>query len=96
MPYSWEELPPMTVTTVPSTENKTGGWRTLRPVIDYSKCVRCMICWKFCPDAAIDIVPDDPDSKWDRKPVYNYDFCKGCGICYHECPVNAIEMVREE
>ena len=94
--YSYEEVPLNTMTFVPSTENKTGGWRTLRPLIDYQRCIRCMNCWKFCPDAAIAMVPDEPDTKWDRKPEINYDFCKGCGICFSECPVNAIEMVREE
>lgn len=94
--YSYEEVPLNTMTFVPSTENKTGGWRTLRPVIDYDKCVRCMNCWKFCPDAAISMVEDYEGSRWDRRPEINYDYCKGCGICFNECPVKAIEMAREE
>ena len=64
---------------------KTGGWRSFKPVIDKSKCIKCGNCWKFCPDNAIktDIEVD-------------YDFCKGCGICAKECPVKCIEMVLEE
>ena len=38
--------------------NPTGSWRNLSPVIDRSKCIQCRICWKFCPDAAIDSVDD--------------------------------------
>ncbi|MBW2995576.1 4Fe-4S binding protein [Candidatus Woesearchaeota archaeon] len=68
-----------------SSNVKTGGWRTFKPVIDKSKCINCGTCWKFCPDNAI-------------RPCIevDYDFCKGCGICAKECPVKCIEMVKEE
>ena len=36
-----------------STENKTGNWRSIRPVFDKKKCTQCMICWMYCPDMAI-------------------------------------------
>ena len=68
--------------------NKTGSWRNLRPVIDYEKCTGCMLCWKFCPDACIDIK--------DEKPVIDYDYCKGCIVCAEECPVSAIDVRKEE
>jgi pyruvate ferredoxin oxidoreductase delta subunit len=68
--------------------NKTGSWRNLRPVIDYEKCNRCMICWKFCPDACIRIE--------DERPVIDYDYCKGCVVCVEECPVDAILVEKEE
>lgn len=67
--------------------NKTGSWRTLKPIIDEKKCISCMICWKFCPDIAI---------RLDDKPKINYDYCKGCGICVEECPVKAIFWQEEE
>jgi len=82
-----DDFPLTPITTTPSSANKTGGWRTLRPIIDEKKCIKCYMCWKFCPDVAIDIV--------EGKPVINYDYCKGCGICAHECPVNCIEMEKE-
>ncbi|MDH7493007.1 MAG: 4Fe-4S binding protein [Candidatus Saccharicenans sp.] len=68
--------------------NKTGAWRNIKPVIDLSRCIKCGICWKFCPDASIDIVDD-----W---PQINYDYCKGCGVCAEECPQKCIAMVEEE
>ncbi|RLF48789.1 MAG: pyruvate synthase [Thermoplasmata archaeon] len=76
-------------------KNKTGDWRTFKPVIDINKCVRCGLCWAYCPDAAI-IKADDANARQGWKPVVDYDFCKGCGICAKECPVGAIEMVKEE
>ncbi len=30
---------------VSSRVNHTDSWRIQKPVIDYSKCIRCMICW---------------------------------------------------
>jgi pyruvate ferredoxin oxidoreductase delta subunit len=68
---------------------KTGFWRTFRPVVDYSKCTRCILCWIYCPDAAVSRQNDD-------SPTIDYDYCKGCGICASECPVGAITMQREE
>ena len=93
---------PTPIDGVPSTENKTGGWRTFRPVINYEKCIRCYICWKFCPEPAIEFAP--PDKYLSPKPALakfdtveiNYDYCKGCGICANECPTKAIDMVLEE
>ncbi|MCD4801161.1 MAG: 4Fe-4S binding protein [Methanococcoides sp.] len=69
--------------------NKTGGWRTFRPVFDYDKCIKCKLCELLCPDMSV-------DARDDGFFEFNYDFCKGCGICANECPTDAIEMVLEE
>lgn len=69
-------------------KNKTGSWREARPVLDSAKCIKCGICWKSCPDSAIDFV--------DGKFMINYDYCKGCLICANECPVKAISKAVEE
>jgi 2-oxoacid:acceptor oxidoreductase gamma subunit (pyruvate/2-ketoisovalerate family)/2-oxoacid:acceptor oxidoreductase delta subunit (pyruvate/2-ketoisovalerate family) len=72
--------------------NKTGLWRTIKPIIDYAKCknrgLKCGICRKFCPEPAI-LVEEN------GKVAIDYDHCKGCGICSEECPLKAIEMRPE-
>ena len=73
---------------VPSSETKTGSWRTFRPVIDLHRCTKCNVCWKFCPDVAIWLDKDG----W---PVVDYEHCKGCGICEVECSPRAIAMEKE-
>lgn len=70
-------------------ENKTGGWRALKPVWNKEKCTQCMICWTFCPDMSI------PQKKGKRTET-DFDFCKGCGICAKVCPFQAITMVKED
>ena len=36
-----------------SIKNKTGTWRTFRPILDNNKCVKCENCYIFCPEGAI-------------------------------------------
>jgi len=67
---------------------QTGVWRDFRPVLDSSKCVKCLKCWIACPDGCIKRAEDDSIS-------VDYVYCKGCGICANECPTNAITMIRE-
>lgn len=69
--------------------NKTGGWRTYKPVYDYEKCIKCKLCELLCPDMAV-------SQKEDGFFEFNYEYCKGCGICANECPKDAISMVLEE
>ncbi len=68
--------------------NKTGSWRSFRPVIDREKCIGCGLCKKFCPDVCIEIK--------DKKAEVDYDYCKGCLICKSVCPVQAISSEEEE
>lgn len=75
-----------------SRENKTGSWRTFRPVAVEGKCTGCGICAWFCPDDAIKIV-----EKGGKKTTeIDYDHCKGCLICVEECPNKAITAEREK
>ncbi len=67
---------------------KTGDWKTFYPVLTEENCIKCYICWKFCPDVAI-------SARQDELPVFDLEHCKGCGICAYECPKDAITMVRE-
>jgi len=68
---------------------KTGDWRTERPILDREKCIRCALCWMYCPDAAI---RPGEDGYYEADLYY----CKGCGICASICPARAITMTEEE
>ena len=55
------------------------------------KCIKCYLCWKFCPDVSVKV----EDAEAGTVPTFDYEFCKGCGICANVCPKDAIEMVLE-
>jgi pyruvate ferredoxin oxidoreductase delta subunit len=73
-------------------KNKTGGWRTYKPIFDHAKCISCGLCSRICPENIIAM----KDVAGKNKPFPDYDFCKGCALCAENCPVKAIEMVKEE
>jgi len=63
--------------------------RTQRPVVNFSTCTKCTLCWLNCPDAAFDVTVEG---------TYDTDLeaCCGCGICEEICPVkDCITMVNE-
>lgn len=82
-----------------SIKRKTADWRIFRPVINQDKCIRCYICWMYCPEPSILIVDESYTTSTGK--TYNitfkidYEFCKGCGICVEECPVKAIDFIEE-
>jgi len=72
-----------------SVQTHTGLWRTMRPVIDHTRCNRCTwVCGSFCPDGAIHVGDDG-------YPEVDLDHCKGCMICVAQCPPHAIEAIPE-
>jgi len=86
----WKEIPTggKIIKAGNSEEYRTGSWRTFRPIVDRKKCINCLFCWLYCPDASVKIK--------DGKVVgIDLDHCKGCGICAKECPVKCIKMVQE-
>ncbi|MCG8532552.1 MAG: 4Fe-4S binding protein [Desulfovibrionales bacterium] len=88
---SWKEITPGGTICAPgnSAEFVTGDWRSLKPIIDESKCKHCLLCLPVCPDSALTVVDNV------RQPI-NYDACKGCGICAEVCAFKAIKMVKED
>jgi 2-oxoacid:acceptor oxidoreductase delta subunit (pyruvate/2-ketoisovalerate family) len=93
---NWQDLPigGVIIPSGNSIEYPTGGWRAFRPVINWDKtatmkaCTRCLICWLYCPDAAM-VAVDGIFAGVDL------DHCKGCGICQQVCPSKCITMVAE-
>jgi len=59
------------------------------PEWDKDRCIKCGICYVYCPDGAIS---REEDGYFD----VNKDRCRGCGICHRECWFGVISMVEEE
>lgn len=66
----------------------TGAWRSEHPVIDFDRCIHCLICWLFCPDSSVLL-------EGEKVAGIDYEHCKGCGICAVECPRHCIAMIPE-
>ena len=86
---TWQEIEIGGVLTEPGSARayRTGDWRSMYPVWDKPRCIKCGVCWTVCPEAGIS---EEPDGYFDMN-----DYCKGCGICAKECTVKAIVMQRE-
>jgi pyruvate ferredoxin oxidoreductase delta subunit len=90
-PETWQEVNPGCMVFIPgnASEYHTGSWRAQRPIYDNSKCIKCGMCYIFCPEGCIS---QDAEGYF----VADLDYCKGCGICAHECWPGAITMVEED
>jgi pyruvate ferredoxin oxidoreductase delta subunit len=63
--------------------------RTMRPVVDFDKCIKCTLCWLQCPDSCFDVTPE---GLYDA----NMEACCGCGVCEAVCPEkDCVTMVNE-
>jgi pyruvate ferredoxin oxidoreductase delta subunit len=68
---------------------KKWATRTMRPVVDFDKCIKCTLCWLACPDSVFDVTPE---GLYDA----NMEACCGCGVCEAVCPEpQCITMVNE-
>lgn len=72
-----------------SAKFKTGDWKSMKPILDKEKCIKCGQCWLLCPDMTYS---QDEEGYF----ISNLNYCKGCGICASICPKGAITMVLEE
>jgi pyruvate ferredoxin oxidoreductase delta subunit len=88
---TWKDINTGTIVTEPGSAAayKTGAWRSQRPKTDTKKCIKCGMCYIFCPEGCI---------KQDENGYFLADMyhCKGCGICAKECWPQAIIMEEEE
>ena len=88
---TWHDIDIGAVIDIPgnAAEYKTGDWRSERPILNKERCIKCGICYIFCPEGCIH---QDPEGYLEAD-LYYY---KGCGICARECWTQAINMVPEE
>jgi pyruvate ferredoxin oxidoreductase delta subunit len=89
-PETWQDTNPGLMILKPGSSRSylTGGWRAQKPIWDNTKCIKCGVCYLFCPEACIS---EDAEGFF----VADLNYCKGCGICYHECWPRAIKMVED-
>lgn len=67
---------------------KKGGPRAALPEWDKDRCIRCGVCYVYCPHGA---VYRQDDGFFDVIK----DKCTGCGICHRECWFGVVSMVEE-
>lgn len=68
---------------------KPGDRVNVFPQWDKDRCIRCGVCYVYCPDGA---VYRQTDGFFD----VDKQKCKGCGICHRECWFGVISMVLED
>ena len=87
----WQELAVGCSVTEPGSSryNRTGDWRSVRPIWNLEQCVKCGICAIFCPEGCIEMKPDG-------YPEADMEYCKGCSICAVECWTGCIDTKEEE
>ncbi len=88
---TWGDLEIGCIVTEPGSakQYRTGDWRSQRPTYNFQKCIKCGLCWVFCPESCI-------EQNEEEYFVADLFYCYGCGICARECPTGVITMVEEE
>lgn len=88
---TWKDVEIGSIVTEPgsASQYQTGDWRSQRPSLNHKKCIRCGICYIFCPEGCI---TQNAEGYFES----NLFYCKGCGTCACECPTQAITMEQEE
>ena len=88
---TWKDIDIGAIVTEPgnTVQYQTGAWRSQRPVVDTRRCIKCGMCYIFCPEGCI----RQDDEGYFKADLFH---CKGCGICARECWPKAISMIEEE
>ena len=52
---TWKDLEIGSIVTEPgnASQYQTGAWRSQRPIYDFTKCIKCGLCYLFCPEGCI-------------------------------------------
>ncbi len=87
---SWNEYEIGCIVTKPGSARayRTGDWRSQKPIWHNERCIKCGLCYLYCPEGCI---RSQAEGYFAADPFY----CKGCGICHRECPTGAITMKEE-
>ena len=56
-------------------------------------CTGCSACKNICPQAAIDMIPDEEGFLY---PHVNKNSCNGCGLCASVCPMGKSKTIKDE
>lgn len=89
----WKELPigGLILEAGNSVEYNSGSWSPQKLIWYPDRCIQCMLCWIYCPDASIKVE--------DGKVIgIDHYHCKACGLCITHCPTepNSLELIMEE
>ena len=54
-PETWQEVNPGCMVFQPGSASKyhTGSWRAKRPIWENEKCIKCGVCYIYCPEGCI-------------------------------------------
>ncbi|RMF94908.1 MAG: pyruvate synthase subunit PorD [Candidatus Schekmanbacteria bacterium] len=64
-------------------------WRFETPKVNKDKCIKCGVCYLYCPDSAI---KETDDGYFEA----DLTLCKGCGMCEKQCVTGCISMEKEK
>ena len=87
---TWQDINIGAIVTEPASARsyRTGDWRTRRPEVNKDECIKCGMCYLFCPEGCI-------HRNEEGYFLADLFYCKGCGICASECPKKCIKMIEQ-